>query len=171
MKITYKKLLPAHAERYREVRLESLKLYPQHFGAKYEEQANLPELRFEGFVKQQDANNFVIGALQDKSLIGICAFVSGNNYHLGQTGTLIQMYVKKEFSGQKIGLGLVNALLTEVSKASNLNSVILEVNPDNDKAIHVYKQAGFITFSNNTSVAEDKSGSGQLMIFHSVRSV
>jgi hypothetical protein len=47
MKITYSKLLPSHAKQYRELRLESLKLYPEFFGSSFEEQNKLPELRLE----------------------------------------------------------------------------------------------------------------------------
>jgi diamine N-acetyltransferase len=176
MNITYSKLLPVHAKQYREIRLESLKLYPAFFGVTFEEQSKLPELRLERFIKQHDANHFVMGAFAEDSLIsisgliGICGFVAHNDYDLDHTGTLIQMYVKEAFGGQKIGLGLTKAILAEAFKLANIKHVLLGVNPHNSRAIHVYEQAGFQVYAHEASLLENKNHL-QLMMFHDQQSV
>ena len=146
MAIRYQKLLPEHATQYCDIRLESLKLHPEHFGSKYEEQIKLPELRLERTVKEQDKDSFVMGAFAAEDLIGIFAFTAHNEFGLAATGTLIQMYVQKAFSGQKVGLGLTKALLKATLERPDTKQIILQVNPRNARAIRVYEQAGFQTF-------------------------
>jgi RimJ/RimL family protein N-acetyltransferase len=176
MTITYRKLLPVHAKQYRELRLESLKLYPDFFGSSFEEQSKLPELRLERSIKQQDANTFAIGAFAEDSLIdisgliGICGFVAHNDYGLDQTGTLIQMYVKEAFGGQKIGLGLTKAILSGAFTLANINHIILGVHPHNSKAIRVYEQAGFQVYAYDAHPPATTGHHVQLMIFHEQQS-
>lgn len=164
MSVSYRKLLPEHTRQYRDLRLESLKQHPEHFGSRYEEQVKLPELGLEPIIKKQDAEWFVIGAFAGEELIGICAFVPHNEFNLDQTGILIQMYVKEAFSGQKIGLGLTQALVTEALKLPDISQVMLEVNPKNAKAVHVYEQAGFERFTPTTAKPKNL-GQGDFMIF------
>ena len=161
MDIYYQKLQPVHARQYREIRLESLKLYPGHFGSKYEEQKKLKELLFESIIKQEDTQNFVIGAFDKNELIGICAFTERNGYNLMQTGSLIQVYVKKAYSGRKIGLNLVQKTIAEAVKVRDIQKIILEVNKSNYAAIRVYEQAGFEPFNLE---AEQDTLDGLLMI-------
>jgi diamine N-acetyltransferase len=166
MKITYSKLLPTHAQQYRELRLESLNLYPDFFGSSFEEQRHLPELRLERFIKEQDANQFAIGAFSEENLIGICGFMSHNDYGLEQTGMLIQMYAREAFSGQKIGLGLTKVVLAEAFKLANVNHVLLGVHPQNSKAIRVYEQAGFQLYRHDVFPLTATGQPMQLMMFH-----
>jgi diamine N-acetyltransferase len=172
MKITYAKLSPTHAKQYRELRLESLKLYPNFFGSNFEEQGKLPELRLEHAIREQDPNAFAIGAFAEDSLIdnsglvGICGFLAHNDYDLDETGTLIQMYVRKTFSGQKIGVGLTKIVLAEAFKLANIKQVILGVHPQNSKAIRVYEQAGFQVYTYGAVPPTATDHPIQLMLFH-----
>ena len=151
MNVYYQKLLPEHTPQYRAIRLESLKRHPEHFGSKYEEQIELSEMRLESAIKRQESDRFVMGAFIEEQLIGICAFIAHNDFGLNQTGTLIQMYVRVNFAGNKIGLGLTKALLEEALERPDITQVILEVNPKNAKAIRVYKQSGFEVFTPETA--------------------
>ena len=146
MQVRYQKLLPEHAKRYRDIRLESLRLHPEQFASSYEEQKDLPELRLERSIRKQEANTLVMGAFTGKALIGICACVGVNSFGLQHTGTLIQVYVRSDYSGQKIGLGLVSRSVKNALELSHIQQVVLEVKRTNFKAIKVYTQAGFQTF-------------------------
>lgn len=143
MTLNYQRILPEQSLLYREIRLESLQEAPESFGAKFEEQVLLKELRFESFIKQQAERYFVMGAFADANLVGITAFAGGNPYDLVDTGTIIQVYVKKDFSGQKIGYNLIKAILVEAFALDEIRQVVLEVNKNNLRAISVYEQAGF----------------------------
>lgn len=156
MKVTYRKLLPADTSAYRTIRLESLQHHPESFCADLEEQRALPELKFETFIKQQDPHHFVVGAFAQGDLIGICGFVANNDADLKGTGTLIQMYVRATFGGQKVGLGLLRTTLTEAFALPEIDSVRLEVKRDNSRAIHVYEHAGFHTLNSANSGNEHR---------------
>ena len=92
--------------------MESLKDHPESFGSTFEEQSKLPKLMFEKALEQPVDDRFVIGAFDQKQLIGICGFipfVPDTSQDFGAAGALIQMYVRSTYSGQKIGLRLVEA--------------------------------------------------------------
>ena len=103
MKISYRKLGSAETRQYREIRLESLKLHPESFGSTFEEQSKLPKLMFEKALEQPVDDRFVIGAFDQKVLIGICGFIpsaenlpSGSSYRPGDiittfSGTTVEV--------------------------------------------------------------------------------
>lgn len=147
--ISYRKLTASDSKDYREIRLESLKLYPDSYGggrSSYEEQARLPRLMFERAFEEQMEDRFVIGAFDDDTLIGI----SGLAPHVSEeglpklrnAGMIIQVYVKAEYRGRKIGLGLMNATINEAFKMKGIDQIILGVKKGNTGAIRVYEQAG-----------------------------
>ncbi|TQV87063.1 GNAT family N-acetyltransferase [Aliikangiella coralliicola] len=143
MNLIYRRLSPSESFAYREVRLESLRLFPDAFEAIFSEEKKNTELMFESLIKQQDKSNFVVGAFEGTSLVGICGFVNRNQYSLERTGTIIQMYVKKEYRGKNIGLHLTNKVIEEVRKIPKTNRLVLEVKKTNSAAIAVYERAGF----------------------------
>ncbi len=166
MDVTYRKLLPADAKRYRAVRLESLQQHPESFCANVEEQRALPELRFETFIKQRDPRHFIVGAFSRGDLIGICGFAEDDAAPKG-TGTLIQMYVRSAFGGQKVGLGLVRATLGEAFALPEIERVMLEVKKGNRRAVHVYEQTGFLTVDREEN--EPTRDDTRLMVIHAQR--
>ena len=146
MNLTYRKLNAIDSIAYREIRLESLKLHPESFGASYEEQKNLPKLRGQKTLEQPVDAQFLIGAYDGDDLIGICVFLPfllDGNLQLNNVGTIVQMYVKASHRGNKVGLNLINAVIQEVFKHKNLEQIILEVWDENVSAIRIYEQAGF----------------------------
>lgn len=153
MKISYRQLVSDDAKEYREIRLESLKTHPESFGSTYEEQSTLPKLMFERALEQPTDERFVIGAFDQKELIGICGFIPfvlDKDLALSNAGTIIQMYVRATYSGRKIGLTLVNATVREAFKIPDIEQIVLGVKEGNISAIRVYEQAGFKTYNQET---------------------
>jgi ribosomal protein S18 acetylase RimI-like enzyme len=145
MEISHRKLVADDSKQYRAIRLESLKLHPENFGVSFEEQSKLSKLMFEKALEQPLDDRFVMGAFDQHILIGICGFlpfVPENNQQLKNTGTVIQVYVKSEYRGRKIGLGLIKAVLHEAFKIPNMEQVVLGVHKGNMSAIRIYEQAG-----------------------------
>lgn len=161
MDISYRKLAPSDSKQYREIRLESLKAHPESFGSTFEEQSKLPKLMFEKALEQPVDDRFVIGAFDQKELIGICGFipfVPDNIHELRAAGALIQMYVRSAYRGRKIGLRLVAATIRDAFSISSIEQVVLEVKEGNKSAIRVYEQAGFQDYhseGNNAEVSND----------------
>lgn len=164
--ISYRRLGPAGARAYREIRLESLKAHPEAFGAGYEEQRKLPKLMFEAAIEEPVDERFVIGAYDGEALIGICGFlpfVSKDFAELERTGTIIQMYVRAAYRSRKIGLGLTKAVLEEGFKNPEIQQILLGVKKGNVSAQRVYEQAGFRTYR-LVSGEESRSECGRSMI-------
>lgn len=150
MKISYRKLTASQTNIYRAIRLEALKLHPQSFGSKYEEQRELPKLRFETVLKEQLENYFMMGAFDHEELIGICGFVPfslKDEARTETTGTIIQVYVKGTYSGQKVGVGLIEATVAAAFAQPKIEEIILEVRRVNAPAIRTYERAGFVVIS------------------------
>lgn len=139
MNIIYRKLLPYESPSYRAIRLESLKKFPQSFGASYEESVQTEKLKLETDIENQDQERFVFGAFDTENLIGICAFIKGEN----NTGNIYQMYVKDHYQGKNIGFELIRTIIAEANQKFNNPDIFLEVIPSNTKAYHLYKRFGF----------------------------
>jgi ribosomal protein S18 acetylase RimI-like enzyme len=148
--ISYRVLTASDSKDYRDIRLESLKLYPQSYGGgrfSYEEQVKLPKLMFERAFEGQMEDRFVIGAFDNDTLIGISGFVphvpEEGQPQVGNAGMIIQVYVKAEYRGRKIGLALTNITIDEAFKMDGIDQIILGVKKGNITALRVYEQAGF----------------------------
>ena len=139
MNISYRKLLPEESKIYRDIRLESLEKFPESFGASYQEAMKIEKFRMENDIERQTAERFVTGAFAGKELIGICTFVKEEN----TAGAIYQMYVKKEYQGKNIGLGLIKVVIEEACQKFPGIEIHLEVTPENEKACRLYKKAGF----------------------------
>ncbi|WP_300675125.1 GNAT family N-acetyltransferase [Soonwooa sp.] len=139
MSIIYRVLLPNESKIYREIRLESLKTFPDSFEVKYEDSAKQKKLAFEIEIENQSIDRFVCGAFDDEKLIGICTFAKDKNGN----GNIIQMFVKPEYQGQNIGKYLLEFILKEAKNRFPKTSIFLEVAKDNLSAFRLYKKAGF----------------------------
>ena len=143
MEIAYRRLVPADSKRYRDIRLESLELHPDSFGAAVDEQRRLSKLMFEAAIEERAAARFVVGARDAETVIGICGFIADNPYGLPGTGVIVQMYVRAGYRGRNIGLRLVETTISEAFRTCAIDQVILEVRATDVAAIRVYQRAGF----------------------------
>jgi len=160
MNLSYRKLAADEAPQYREIRLECLQAYPDNFGSTFEEQSKLPKLMFEKVLEKQEDDKFVTGVFDQDKLIGICGFlpfIPHSDQIPSDTAVLIQVYVRQKYSGNRIGLGLIQATVTEGFNASAVDKIILEVKADNTSAIRVYEQAGFQTYIPAMAVREENT--------------
>lgn len=137
--INYRKLIPEESRIYRAIRLESLEKFPESFGATYQEALRIEKFRIENDIEEQTPERFVCGAFTQQELVGICTFIKNEN----NTGSIYQMYVKREFQGKNIGQGLIESVITEVLQKFNGIEIFLEVIPGNDKAYNLYRKIGF----------------------------
>jgi RimJ/RimL family protein N-acetyltransferase len=169
MAISYRKLLPRDSAQYREIRLESLKAHPESFGSTFEEQKKLPKLMFEKAIEQPYDSRFVVGAFDQKEIIGICGFVPfASEYFqdLENAGTIIQMYVKPTYRGRRIGFNLVKTVVDEAFRLPDIDKVVLGVKEGNLSAIRVYEQAGFLNYSPAENETERHDDSFRTMMIH-----
>ncbi len=147
----YRKLQPNESSKYRAIRLESLKAFPNAFGTKYDEAIQIEKFRFEYDIERQEQERFVIGAFDKEHLIGICAFVMSEN----RIGDIYQMYVKKEYQKKGIGFQLVQKTIFEAQQLFLNITIQLEVTKGNHNAYNLYQKVGFIEVENDENEEEN----------------
>jgi len=143
MKISYRRLEPEDSKAYRIIRLECLEKHPENFGSIFREEKNKPKLAFETFIEEKAPDNFIFGAFDEDKLIGICGFAREPKKKTRHIGTIIQVYVKLEYSGKGIGLELLNAAKKEAFKLPEIEQLMLGVVVSNKSANVIYEKAGF----------------------------
>lgn len=143
MDITYRKLQYSDLEIYHEIRLQCLYQHPNNFGTTYEEQRAGMPFKFDTYLKNQDPNNFIMGAFEKEKCIGICGFIREQGKRRRHRGCLIQIYIIQEF--QKLGIGrqLIATTVAEVFDHLDVEQIILGVITENDQASKVYENLGF----------------------------
>lgn len=138
MELTVGILKPDDSIEYRNLRLESLKLHPDAFASKYEQEAKRDKLFFEKQIEEGSRKNIMLGAYDGSALIGLCGLVETEE----DTFEIIQMYVRRQYTGLRIG----HALLEHAKgylKAYNKTILALTVHADNPRAISTYTRGGF----------------------------
>ena len=138
MSITCRALKAKDSLDYRKLRLESLLLYPDSFGANYQEQVNLEKLYVEELLEQGSNSIVMLGAFINNELIGLCGLKSNNVKQL----EIIQMYVATKFRGRNVGQLLLQSAKMALKKLG-AEALILIVYVNNMVALQAYKNSGF----------------------------
>lgn len=123
----YRKLKPEDSRDYREIRLEALKNHPENFGSTFEEEMKKPKFPYETYIEEQATGDFIMGAYDDKKLIGICGFHREARKKTKHFGTIIQMHVKRDYTGKGIGRKLLTSLIEEAFKIQEIEQLLLGV--------------------------------------------
>ncbi len=156
MDLIYRRLRPDEALLYRQIRLECLKNYPSHFGSVYAEQKARPKLSFELNIETQHPDKFIMGALSDDQLVGICGFSRESSVREKHRGWIIQMYVDPAHQGQGIGQSLLGATIEEAFKIPGILQIELGVYATGQAAERIYEKKGFSVFGVRKNAIRDK---------------
>ena len=146
MKINFRPLQFEDIECYRQVRLACLKNHPDHFGTIYEEESGTSPLKFETVLSTKNSNDFIFGAFDDKTLIGICGFVQQTRIKTSHLGEIVQMYVDPSYAGNGIGSQLLKLAVDKAFENKAIDQVLLSVVYSNEKAVSTYKKIGFVEY-------------------------
>src|SRR4026208_759368 len=111
MSIIIRKLQPHESAIYREMRLACLKHAPEYFGSTYEEEVLNPKFMFETFIENSSPDHVMIGAFDEKQLIGIPGFNRMARQRAMHRSELVQVYVDSSYRGQNIGEKLIRSVL------------------------------------------------------------
>ncbi len=141
--MTYRKLNSGESGIYRAIRLESLSLFPDHYGSTFEREVKKARLPYEEYIEQQAAGKFVLGAFSGEQLAGICAFFQHEEPRFRHRGAMLQMYVRPGQQGCGIGSSLLEAAIREAFTSPVLEQIVLDVVSANEAAIRMYQKAGF----------------------------
>jgi RimJ/RimL family protein N-acetyltransferase len=143
MSITYKTLSASHIDKYRAIRLECLKNYPQNFGSLYEEELQSKQLKFDKIIAEDNGTDFLYGAFDDEKLVGICGCIKENRVKTKHTTEISHIYLKNEYSGKGIATELLKLSIKKIFSNVVTEQIILAVVASNLQAIKLYKAIGF----------------------------
>jgi ribosomal protein S18 acetylase RimI-like enzyme len=143
MNIKYRLLNPTESKKYREIRLECIKIAQENFGATYEESVSNPELFFETAIKNEDANNKIFGAFDGENLVAICGYKRETGVKTRHKVFLVQVYTKPEYRRKNISYELLNYTIKKIFEDNTIDLITLGVVSNNAAAIKVYEKLGF----------------------------
>jgi RimJ/RimL family protein N-acetyltransferase len=135
-----RRLEPADAALYREIRLEALQRNPEAFGSTFERENAQPLSWFEAAISRAD----IFGGFLDGTLAGVAGFAAQEGTKHGHKGLLWAMYVRS--AARKSGLGkiLVAAVLDHAR--DRVEMVQLAVVSENEAARRLYEAMGFVAY-------------------------
>lgn len=135
-----RRLMPADAGLYREIRLEALRLSSEAFGSSFEQEGSQPLHYFQETLAKAD----VFGAFVETALVGVAGFRVQAGAKQAHKGLLWGMYVRPDARGTGAGKCLVEAVLDHARERVEL--VQLTVVSDNEAAQRLYRSCGFVAY-------------------------
>jgi ribosomal protein S18 acetylase RimI-like enzyme len=130
-------LTPADAPRYRDIRLEGLKQYPEAFASTLERESAMPLSWFE----ERLTRTCVFGGFIDAELLGVAGYWVQEGAKVSHKATLWGMYVRPEGRNGGLGQRLIDAILNHASGRVEL--LQLSVISSNETACRLYQRTGF----------------------------
>ncbi len=146
MLIIFRKLKSADSILYRNIRLKCLQTFPDNFGSTFEEEDKIEKLKFEFFLDEENADNFMFGAFADENLIGICGFSRELRAKAEHRGEIVQMFVDSKYAGRNIGFELLQKTIEKAFENAAIKQIVLSVVAANKNANRLYEKLGFIEY-------------------------
>ncbi len=139
-----KPLTAEHLDAFIRIRLDSLKLHPDAFGAAYEEGLDREKTREE--LAQKNEENFILGYFQDEELIGMVGSIRDQRLKKKHKATIWCVFVYPAYRGQGIARQLMMACIEKLEKLPGLERIVLTVSHQATSAQKLYESLGFKAF-------------------------
>ncbi|WP_229198630.1 GNAT family N-acetyltransferase [Bradyrhizobium acaciae] len=139
--VMVRRLSPADAALYRDIRLEALRLSPEAFGSAYETESAHPVA---WFAERLARGAVMLGAFRGSELAGIVGFVAADGPKRQHKGALVGMYVRQAARRGGVGRLLVEAALELAAQSVELVQLI--VVKGNEPAVRLYESMGFVAY-------------------------
>lgn len=146
MSVVIRQLGKDDSSSYRQIRAECLQRFPDNFGSTFEEESRIKQLKFESYLLEENADNFMFGAFNEDELIGICGFLRETRNKTKHRGDIVQMYVNPMFAGQGIGNKLLTATIQKAFENGEIEQITLSVVAENASANKAYEKIGFVEY-------------------------
>lgn len=140
-----RRLGPADAAAYRELRLRGLREHPDAFTSSHEEEADKP---LEATLARlgADAEATVYGALAAGTLVGLVGVGREPRAKGRHKATVFGMYVAPEHARRGIGVALLRHAIDDARRQAGLRQLVLTVTDSNVAARTMYEKCGFRSF-------------------------
>jgi len=130
----------------RELRREALEREPASFGESVAEFLQLSSNAIAERLGESSNENFIFGAFDAGSLIGMAGFFREQREKRRHKGTVWGVYVTTRYRGQGVARAIMSALLEAVRELPGLACVYLTVTSSNAAARKLYRRLGFRGF-------------------------
>lgn len=146
MKITIRKPRADEWQGYKDLRLESLRDFPQGFSSSYDEAILKPdeEWQYDLISSQEEKDSVMLCAYDGNEMIGCVGSYWKNKSKTRHVANVGLMYVKKSHQGKGVGNLLLNELLKLLTGMNRFRKIKLEVIQGNLPAYNLYRKAGFV---------------------------
>jgi RimJ/RimL family protein N-acetyltransferase len=138
--IEVRRLTPADAARYREIRLAGLKNNPEAFGSTFESESLKPLSSF----AERLRSSAIFGAFRGAELLGTAGFAFRDGAKEAHKGLLWGMYVRPDARNSGTGRRLVEAVIDFARR--HVEILQLNVVSDNEPARRLYARLGFVEY-------------------------
>jgi RimJ/RimL family protein N-acetyltransferase len=140
-------VLPEDVHALRELRLEALRLHPTDFWQDHDQDASLPLDYWQDQIQraQSSANELILVAESNGTLIGMTAISRTNFIKHDHAGLIWGVYVRPQWRGQHIPDQLIGGCL-DWARRQRLRIVKLSVTATNGAAVRLYLRCGFSVY-------------------------
>ena len=156
-KISIVKLSPNEWQKYKDIRLETLKAEPKAFNSTYQESATYPSTYWKESLTNK--NNLFAFAKDKNKIIGFMNLTLGEKNETDETAVIHGAYVNEKYRGQGIGKSLLIFLMEEVKKNNKIRLLKLWVKDTQTIAKNLYESMGFefiMRAGEHTSIMEKR---------------
>ena len=138
--IQIRRLTPADAAVYRDIRLQGLRCSPEAFGSTFEAETAKPLT----FFSERLDGSAAFGAFHDSELVGIAGLLIREGRKEAHKGLLVGMYVRPSARKAGVGRRLVETIIEFARQRVEL--IQLSVVSDNEQARRLYERLGFLEY-------------------------
>jgi RimJ/RimL family protein N-acetyltransferase len=140
--IAIRTIAPEDAVTFWSLRLQALKNNPEAFSSNYEDSLAKTMDTVKARI-QVDNDNFIIGAFDGETAVGMVGFVRERTRKLSHKGRIWGTYVSPDYRGQGLGRKLLDEVISRASRLEGLTQINLGVYTVNESAMRLYEAAGF----------------------------
>jgi len=135
-----RRLEPADAQAYREIRLEALRLAPEAFSSSFESECT----QTMDWFANRLGKSVTFGAFRGTELVGTAGLVLSERQKEQHKGTMVGMYVRADARNAGVGRRLVETVIAYAK--GRVEQVQLAVVSENIAALRLYERFGFVQY-------------------------
>jgi len=142
-----RRLGPDDVQAYRDLMLFAYDASPESFTSTRREREQLPIAWWENRLgNAPGANEFVYGAIDGKTLVGVCGLSRQTGDKTAHKVKVLGMFVHESARGTGLGEALLSAILDHARQIPGTAIAQLTVSQGNESARRLYERHGFAAF-------------------------